>query len=282
LALALSLIVLGAVPATSAAADREHQQLMADLRILQEQTQQLQALLSGLGDALKAVNSRLDEQTGLERKAFADAKVQMDALSSEMRVVRERVDETNVRLGSISQEVESLRLAMPEPGQAPAVPAAPVNSDAAVLPTDGPPPSAPPAAGTPPVASGVSPQRMYTSAYADYSTGDYSLAISGFEGYLRSYPKGPDAPGAQLYIGQANDNLKKYAEAVLAYDRVIANYPGAAEVPMAYYKRGGSLENLRQVDRAKQSYETILKQFPDADAARLAQQALNRLNRPTR
>ena len=89
---------------------------MADLRMLQEQTQQLQALMTDLGEALKAVNSRLDDQTSLERKAFADGKVQMDTMSGDLRVVREKVDETNVRLGSISQELESLRQAMPEPG----------------------------------------------------------------------------------------------------------------------------------------------------------------------
>ena len=65
--------------------------------MLQEQAQQLQQMLSGLGDALKQLNSRIDDQTALERKAFADGKVQMDNLSGDIRVVREKVDETNVR-----------------------------------------------------------------------------------------------------------------------------------------------------------------------------------------
>src|SRR5688572_14510251 len=105
LAITLAVVCVVAMPATPAAADREHQQIMADLRMLQEQTQQLQALLNGLGDALKAVNARLDDQTSLERKAFADGKVQMDAITGDIRVVREKVDETNVRLGSLSQEL---------------------------------------------------------------------------------------------------------------------------------------------------------------------------------
>ena len=122
---------LGLTPATPAAADREHQQIMADLRILQEQTQQLQALMNGLGEALKAVNSRIEDQTSLERKAFADGKVQMDAMSGDIRVVREKVDETNVRLGSIAQELESLRQAIPEPG---AFQPPPVTTDAGAVP----------------------------------------------------------------------------------------------------------------------------------------------------
>ena len=87
--LALVLVCLCAAPA--AAVDREHQQIIADVRMLQEQAQQLQALLVGLGDALKAVNARMDDQTALERKAFADGKVQlktdllMDPLRKEPR-----------------------------------------------------------------------------------------------------------------------------------------------------------------------------------------------------
>src|SRR5688572_5326035 len=115
-ALALALAFVAFTPATPAAADREHQQIMADLRILQEQTQQLQSLMTDLGDALKAVTSRIEDQTTLERKAFADGKVQMDNMSGDIRIVREKVDETNVRLGTIALELESLRDAMPTPG----------------------------------------------------------------------------------------------------------------------------------------------------------------------
>ena len=103
---ALTIAALAASPVSLAAADREHQQMMAELRILQEQTQQLQALLGRLGEALTAVNTRLDDQTALERKAFADGKVQMDAVSGDLRIVREKVDETNVRLSSLSHELE--------------------------------------------------------------------------------------------------------------------------------------------------------------------------------
>src|SRR5580704_7024646 len=107
LGVALALVCLSPAPAW--AVDREHQQIEADIRMLQEQEQQLQQVLAGLGDALKQVNARIDDQTGLERKAFADGKVQMDNLSGDIRIVREKVDETNVRLSSLSQEMEESR-----------------------------------------------------------------------------------------------------------------------------------------------------------------------------
>src|SRR6185295_8688150 len=142
-ALMLVLLFVWMMPAHPVAADREHQQLIADIRMVQEQAQQLQALLNGLGDALKAMNARIDDQTALERKAFADNKVQIDGIASDFRVVREKVDETNVRLGSLSQELESMRDALPQPGGAPPVPGQ-TTSDA-TPPPDGATPAPPPA-----------------------------------------------------------------------------------------------------------------------------------------
>lgn len=276
LALGLALIYLGLRPATPAAADREHQQIMADLRMLQEQTQQLQALMNGLGEALKAVNSRLEDQTTLERKAFADGKVQMDAISGDIRIVREKVDETNVRLGSISQELESIRQAIPEPGMALPVPLP--NTDASAPAVPGVPPSQP--AGPP--AAQVNAQRLWQGAYGDYTSGNYSLAVSGFQMYLNSFPKSPQAHEAQLYIGEALFQEKKDAEAIAAYDRVIGNYPSSASVPQAYYKRGVSLQRLGDNDRARESWEAVIKQFADSPQAVLSQQGLERLKRPAR
>src|SRR5437868_8101571 len=96
----LSLALLVARPA--AAANKEHQQLMADLRILQEQSQLLQNALSTLTDTLKAVNTRLDQQAEINRRAVADEKLIIDALANDLRVVREKVDDNNVRVGSLS------------------------------------------------------------------------------------------------------------------------------------------------------------------------------------
>ena len=86
-------------------ANKEHQQLAADIRMLQEQTQLLQNMLGTLNETLKAVNTRLDDQTNSMRKAFADQKLLIDNLSSDLRVVREKVDDNNVRIASLTSDV---------------------------------------------------------------------------------------------------------------------------------------------------------------------------------
>src|SRR2546423_2794325 len=114
----LALAAAFAPPAS--AANKEHQQLAADIRMLQEQTQLLQNMLGTLNETLKAVNTRLDDQTNAMRKAFADQKLLIDNLSSDLRVVREKVDDNNVRIASLTQELDALRQAVQQMATRPA------------------------------------------------------------------------------------------------------------------------------------------------------------------
>ena len=125
----LALIAALICAAPAAAQSRREMQMMADIRMLQEQTQQmqqqLQAALDAISAQLKAISTRVDDQAGATRKSFADQKLAVDQFGSDLRIVRERIDESNVRITSLSQEVEALRLAIPEMSAAPAVPVDP-------------------------------------------------------------------------------------------------------------------------------------------------------------
>src|SRR5262245_57040307 len=56
-----ALVAATAVPA--AAANKEHQQMMAEIRMLQEQNLQLQQTIGTLVDALKTVTTKIDDQS---------------------------------------------------------------------------------------------------------------------------------------------------------------------------------------------------------------------------
>jgi tol-pal system protein YbgF len=277
LVLLLVLVALGGA-APLAVGNKEHQQMMADLRMLQEQNQLLQAQLAALADALRSVTVRLDEQAGAARKGFADQKLLVDTLSTDLRVVREKVDETNVRLTSLSQEVEAVRMAIPSPQSAPPT-SEPIDPSAPATPAGS---AAPTGPGPAPVGPGVSPQRLFESARADYYAGQWTLAIQGFDTYIKTFPKSDLADDAQYYIGDTHYSAGQFKDALAAYDRLIATYPASNTLPDAYYKRGLALNSLGQVAQAKESFEYAMKNFPDSDAGRLARQALDRLNRPPR
>jgi tol-pal system protein YbgF len=270
-------LAAGAAPAV--AANREHQQMMAEVRMLQEQNQQLQLALASLTETLKTMNARLDAQAEAGRKAAADQRLLAEGLAADLRVVREKIDDTTVRLASLAQEVDSLRATVPiaapvsAPSSPDASPAAPADAGA---------PAAPPPAPAPNPAAGLSPQRLWEQAYADYASGQWSLAITGFETFLRTFPRSEQADKAQRYIGESHSLDGKFDQAIAAYNKVITNYPTSPEVPLAYYKRGLAQVRLGQNDRARESWETVVKMFPDSDAALLAKQGLDRLARTPR
>ena len=291
--LASSLVLAAGTPAE--AQRRELQQVAADVRMLQEQTQQLQNALGALNEALKAINARIDDTQGATRKGFADQKLQSDQMAGDLRIVRERVDDSNVRITSLSQEVEALRLAIPAMA-APAAPTDPFASGApgttgAPLPMPtgptgpataagtSPAPVPPPAVAPAPVATGLSPQRLYDTAWADYTAGQWDLAIEGFNTYIRTFPRNDAADNAQYYIGESYYADGKFPEAVDAFNRVISSYPRSDVMPNAYYTRGLVLERMNQPDRARESYDFAVKNFTDSDAGRLAKQRLDALNR---
>src|SRR6478735_814874 len=149
-----ALFVLTLTPSLAGAADKEQRQMMADLRILQEQSQQLQNLINTLNESLKAVNQRLDEQTASSRKSFADQKLVIDNVSNDIRILREKVDDNNVRVGSIGQELDALRQSVAALGTA--RPATLEGDNASATPTD--PATTPPPTGAAGV--GASPQKL--------------------------------------------------------------------------------------------------------------------------
>ena len=263
-----ALFLTAAAPAGAADADKTHQQIMAEIRMLQEQQQQLAAMLGNLADTLKTVTSRIDDQTNASRKSFADQKLLIDGIAEGVRILREKSDDTNVRLSSMTQELEALRQTI---GSMP-TPSAPVPG------TD---PTAPPATGAtekqPP--PNVAPQKAYDAAFNDYTAGQYDLAIEGFNFFIKTFPKHDRADDAQLNIGNSYYALGNFREAVGAYQRVISDYPQADSVPPAYYKLGLSYEGLKQPDLARRAYETVMKNHANTTDAQLAKQRLDSLNK---
>jgi tol-pal system protein YbgF len=271
-----------ALPAAAAAQNREHQQQAAELRILQEQQQQLSVALSQLADAIKAINARLDEAAAATRKGFADQELSTRNLGNDLSAIRERTQETDTRIRTLKDEIDALRTTLnslpstlsqagppladaPEAG-APAAGGAPAGGAA---------PPAPSAAST----AGLSPTRMLEQAKNDYYSGAWSLALSGFEALLRTFPRSESAGEAQFFIGETYYAQNKWREAIDAYGLVLQNHRTSTSVPDAYYKRGRAYEQTGQIDAARASWDAVLKAFPDSDAARLAKQALDKINR---
>lgn len=283
---AIVLVCLAAAPAR--AQNREHQQMAAELRMLQEQQQQLQLavaqLLAQLTESLKTINARIDEASRATIKGFADQELSLKGVANDLSVIRERTQDTNTRIQGLSDEVEALNMTVAS------IPSLLTQATPVTLATPGVEPAATPAAPSvsaqpastqAPSTVGLSPQRMYDTAWADYTSGQFTLAITGFEQLLRTFPMTARADDGQFLIGESYSGLFRWDDAIAAYNRVIQNYPTGDQIPLAYYKRGIAQERLVQIDAARSSFEQVIKRYPESDGARLAKQGLDRLRPQT-
>jgi tol-pal system protein YbgF len=263
-----------------AAQNREHQQMSAEMRMLQEQTQQLALTLAQIGDTLKALNARMDSADQEAQKRFADQKLLITTLGADLSAIRERTQDTDTRLRKLADEVDALRstiTSLPSLLSAP-TPQPQTETSAVDLNSPGAPVVTPPAASSAsPSTAGLSPSRMLETARSDYFAGSYASAITGFEALLRTFPRTEAAAEAQFLLGETYYAQKRWQEAANAYTAAIQNYPRSSQVPESYYKRGKALEPLGQLDAARASYEQLMKTYPDTSSAGLAKQALDRL-----
>lgn len=293
--LLLGIGLLAALPLPAAAQNREHQQIFADLRMLHEQTQLLRVAVAELAESLKAVNSRVDEQSELTRRLFADQGVQIGGLTENARILREKLDATTVSLSKDAHEMETIRQELA--AQRALLMQIITMLTPPVVPVEGGVP--PTGAGTPPPAVGAgaagaagvkpptpapvlppapqNPQRAFDTAFGDYATGQFDMAIAGFQYYIETFPTSPDVPKARFHVAESHYGKGAYKEAVTAYEQVIRLHKGTDWEPQALYKQGLAYEQLGQTERAKANWELVRKSFPTSSAAMLAAQNLARI-----
>jgi TolA-binding protein len=273
-----------------AAQNREHQQLSAELRQLQEQNQQLSLTIAQLTEALKAINVRLDAGEQFQQRRFADQENLIKNVGTDLSAIRERSQDIDRRMRSLTDEFNALSKAfLTLPAQIAQAQQPPPQSPAALdpnapnlappPPTDKPPAvsSAPPAISLPPTA-GLSPIRLFDTAFGDYGAGQYTSAIAGFEQVLKYFPDAERADEAQLLIGDSLSHLKRFQEAITAYNLVIQKYPNGDQVELAYYHRGTAESLLGRTELARATWEELVKRYPKSREADLARQRLQGLS----
>jgi TolA-binding protein len=200
----------------------------------------------------------------------------IDNLTNDVRVIREKLDDNNVRIGSLTQEVDALRQGLQQTARP-----APTGTEPDAAAAGGAPPTAGTAPAPPPV--GVSPKSLFESALSDYYAGQYDLAVVGFTEYIRSFPKSDTADDAQVLICNAYLTDGKYQKAVEACDLAIRTYPTGDKIPDAYYRKGVALQSLRDLAGAREAFEQAIKADPNGvngTAGTLAKQRLDQLRRP--
>ena len=187
-------------------------------------------MIGGLADTLKrCTTTDRQRRRASTRKAFADQKLLLNGVADTVRVLREKADDTNVRLSTMTQEMQSLRQTDGVDAVAAVAADAPAARDAA--------PGVGCRRGRQPPGGATTRRREHlpapactTSRTPTTAAGQYDLAIEGFQAFIRTFPTSPNADDAQLYIGYSLYNAGKNAEALAALQKVITDYPQSDSV----------------------------------------------------
>ncbi len=280
---ALVALLLLPLASPAAAQNKEHMQMEAELRMLQEQNQQLSLAVQQAMESFKALNTRMDAVLEAMRKGFADQGLATKNMAGDVGTIAERVRDNDTRLRAIGDEVKALQTTLTALGSSLAQG---VNTSS-VAPLD---PNAPPAtATTAPVTTtgpapglalpdtlGQSPGRMLQKAKGDYDRGDYTLAITGFEQLIRQYADTEAAIEGQYWIGESLLYLNRNAEAISAFNLMLQKGPRSQYASTAMYKRGTAQERQGDLAGARASYQQTIERYPTSTDATLAQQRLSR------
>ena len=269
---------------TLSAQSRQEQQMAAELRILQEQQQQLALSVAQLAEAIKALGPRFDEVNEATRKRMADLELTIKNMGNDLAAIRAQSQDSGTRLASLSDEVAAVIKAMASlPAEIarllPQALPAPVDPNAPPAPISQTPALTPAPIASAPSTIGLSPNKSLETAKGDYYAGQYVAAIAGFETVIRAFEGTQAAAEAQHHIGESYSWLGRLPDAIAAYNLVIQKYPKSPFVAAAYYKRGMAHERSGQLDEAKASFEYTVKTFADTNEATLAKQGLDRINR---
>ncbi len=120
----------------------------------------------------------------------------------------------------------------------------------------------------------VDAKKLFDRAFKDMASGDYSLAILGFNEYVKTFPETDLTDDAQFWIGECYYRQKDFTVAAAEYGKVEKNYSNSDKMPSALYKLGRCYGELGESAKAKKYFEETASKFPDTQEAELATEKL--------
>lgn len=124
---------------------------------------------------------------------------------------------------------------------------------------------------------GVTPtqQSVYAQAFDALKAGSYSVAIHGFEGFLKTYPDSPLAPNAEYWLGEAHYVNQSFSEAEKAFRTVLKRWPDSGKAPAAMFDLGNTLIAQGRVSAGRAMLRKVIHDYAGTAVATQAARALS-------
>lgn len=250
------------------------QQMMENMqKTLDTQTAVLKTLVEQANDNVNSMRTTVAELQKAEQQNLASTNNRFDSMTGQIQALSESLDESKARIAKLSDQLAQLQKTIEtlNPPPASATPG-PANPNGGL-------PGSAPSAPQPPVPD---PDTLYKSAYTDYTTGQYQLAIQEFQQYLRYYGDTDLASNAQFYIGDCYYNQQNYQQAIEEYNKCLEQYPNGNKTAAAQLKKGYALIALGRIQAGERELRSLVRRFPHSHEADLARERLRRLTAASR
>jgi tol-pal system protein YbgF len=264
-------------------------QYQKDTAAVQASLQTVTKEQADLSKRIAALEAKTGGDETVKRSDVADLKAQMDNVVRQTTATADRVEQVNGRVDRLSQDVQAAKDAArrgapltsggSDPGVVPSG-VAPAAGAAAAGAAAGAAGAGAPGAAAPSAGSAPNPNALYTSAYADFSKGNYALAIQGFEEYAQRYPDTDLADNALYWIGECNFSQGSYKSAIDAFDTMLEKYPKSDKAAAANLKKALAFVQLNQIGQGIEQLRYVTATYPGTDEARIASDRLAALGKP--
>ncbi|MGA7537282.1 MAG: tol-pal system protein YbgF [Steroidobacteraceae bacterium] len=117
-------------------------------------------------------------------------------------------------------------------------------------------------------------QSVYGQAFDALKAGSYSVAISGFQGFIKQYPASPLAPNAEYWLGEAHYVNQDFAAAESDFQTVLDKWPSSSKAPAAMLDLGNTQLAQGKAAKGRATLRDVISQYPGTDAANRAQARL--------
>lgn len=240
----------------------------ARVQELQKQQQDLQKRI----DSIEAnVKGSVDMQ-----KVMADYGAKMDQLSVDIQLLQGRLEENNFRIADLGQKLDDRTFRIAELSSRVEELETKVKSLAtgqglATAPSG--------TAEKKQAPKALEPSEAYRQALNDYNSGNYDLALAGFQNYLAQFPDASQADKAQYWIAECYYAKKDFKNAIDAFLKMIKAYPKSDKVSGAKLKIGYSYLNQNNTAKAKEWLNRVVKEFSGTKEAELAKDKLRRIKK---
>lgn len=244
------------------------QQMVENMqKTLDTQAAVLRTLIEQANDNVNTMKATVADLQKTDAQNLASANSRFDSMNSQLQALSESLEEAKSRISKLSDQIAQTQNIIQTLNRPPTS-------------TDGASASGPNGTGggnstAPP----PDPQTLYKSAYGDYTTGRYDLAIAGFQQYVQNFADTDLASNAEFYIGDSYYDQQKFEQAIQAYNVCIEKYPDGNKTAAAQLKKAYALLALGRRAAGERELRALIKRFPRSHEASLASQKLRQTSR---